>query len=141
MVEDWQITAIGGLFFWFRTDTAVLAGANALGLDDSSGWIAANSQMPEVMETLEAANVGMLRVELPWQAVELSPGAFSWTVEGEQGTTDFPALFNRLERHGVFTTGPEKNCSVAHPDTNRGRVHGPCNRQARPDGSGELREA
>ena len=89
------------LFVWFRTDASVLAGASALGMDDSSGWIAVNSQNPEVMDTLEAAQVSMLQVALPWDVVELSPGTFAWAVDRDDGYTDFNLLFNRLVKHGI----------------------------------------
>ncbi len=95
------LLAAAALFAWFRTDASVLAGASALGMDDSSGWIAVNSQNPEVMDTLEAAQVSMLQVALPWGAVELSPGAYAWSVNQDDGYTDFNLLFNRLVKHGV----------------------------------------
>ena len=95
------LLAAAALFVWFRTDANVLAGASALGMDDSSGWIAVNSQNPEVMDTLEAAQVSMLQVTLPWDSVELSPGTYAWAVERQDGYTDFNLLFNRLAKHGV----------------------------------------
>lgn len=95
------LLAAGALFVWFRTDASVLAGANALGMDDSSGWIAVTSQNPEVMDTLEAAQVSMLQVALPWEEVELSPGAYAWAVDRDGGYTDFNALFSRLTKRGV----------------------------------------
>jgi hypothetical protein len=93
--------AIGALFVWFRTDASVLAGASALGMDDSSGWTAANSHIPEVMDTLEAARAGMMQIALPWDSVELSPGAFTWSVETEEGLKDYNMLFSRMNRHGI----------------------------------------
>ena len=95
------LLAAAALLIWFRTDASVLAGASILGMDDSNGWTAMNSQNPEVMDTLEAAQVGMLQVELPWGAVELSPGAYAWSVNREGGYTDFNLLFDRLVKHGV----------------------------------------
>ena len=95
------LLAAAALFVWFRTDASVLAGASALGMDDSSGWIAANNQNPDVMDTLEAAQVSMLQVALPWDAVELSPGTYAWAVERQDGYSDFNLLFNRLVKHGV----------------------------------------
>ena len=95
------LLAATALFVWFRTDASVLAGASALGMDDSSGWIAANNQNPEVMDTLEAAQVSMLQITLPWDAVELSPGTYAWAVDRQDGYTDFNLLFNRLTKHGV----------------------------------------
>ena len=38
------LLAAGALFFWFRSDASVLAASSALGMDDSSGWLASNSQ-------------------------------------------------------------------------------------------------
>jgi len=95
------LLAAAALFVWFRTDASALAGASALGMDDRSGWVAVNSQNPEVMDTLEAAQVGMLQVALPWNKVELSPGTYAWAFEQGDGYTDFNLLFNRLEKHGV----------------------------------------
>jgi hypothetical protein len=95
------LLAAAALFVWFRTDASVLADASALGMDDSSGWIAVNSQNPEVMDTLEAAQVSMLQIALPWDTVELSPGAYVWAVSQNDGYTDFNLLFNRLVKHGV----------------------------------------
>ena len=95
------LLAAGGLFIWFRTDARVLAGAAALGMDDSSGWVAVNSQHPEVMDTMEAAQVHMLQVVLPWDEIELSPGAYAWAVDRDGGRTDFNVLFSRLEKHLV----------------------------------------
>ena len=95
------LLAAGALFVWFRTDASVLAGANALGMDDSSNWIAVNNQHPDVMDTLEAAQVSMLQVALPWGEVELSPGAYAWAVDRDGGYTDFNVLFSRLTKRGV----------------------------------------
>jgi len=95
------LTAAAGLFLWFRNDASVIAGAHPLGMNDSSGWIAANSHNPDVMDTLEAANTGVLRVKIPWEMVEKSPGAFSWQYESEYGNVDLSQLFSRLQRHGI----------------------------------------
>jgi len=95
------LSAAAGLFIWFRSDAGILAGTHPLGLDDSSGWIATNSHNPDVMDTLEAANSGMLRVEIPWAMVEKSPGAFSWQYESDAGNVDLVQLFRRLQRHGI----------------------------------------
>jgi hypothetical protein len=95
------LLAACGLFIWFRSDASVLAGATALGMDDNSNWTAVNSQHPEVMDTLEGAQVRMLQVGLPWDEVELSPGAYSWAIDREGGRTDFGALFSRLVKHGI----------------------------------------
>jgi len=95
------LAAAAGLFIWFRSDASVLAGAHPLGMDDSSGWLAANSHNPAVMNTLEAANTGMLRIEIPWDMVEKSPGAFTWQFESDNGTVNLMQLFSRLRRRGI----------------------------------------
>lgn len=95
------IAAAAGAFIWLGSGTGGLAGAHALGMDDSSRWIAANSQNPQVLDTLEAARTGMLRVEIPWDMVEKSPGAFAWTYESEYGLVDLGQLFSRLQRRGI----------------------------------------
>jgi hypothetical protein len=95
------LLAVGGLSFWFRNDASVLAGSTALGMDDSSHWIAVNSQNPEVMDTLEGAQVSMLQAVLPWDAVELSPGAYAWAIDREGGRTDFNVFFSRLNSRGI----------------------------------------
>lgn len=95
------LLAAAALFVWFRSDASVLAGASALGMDDSSGWIAVNSQNPEVLDTLEAAQVSMLQIDLPWDTVELSPGVYVWSVKQDEEYTDFDLLFSRLAKHGV----------------------------------------
>ena len=95
------LIAAAGLFIWFQGDASVLAGAHPLGMDDSSGWLAANSHNPVVMDTLEAANTGVLRIEIPWSMVEKSPGAFSWQFESENGTVNLVQLFSRLQRRGI----------------------------------------
>ncbi len=95
------LLAAAALFVWFRSDASVLAGASALGMDDSSSWIAVNSHNPEVMDTLEAAQVSMLQIDLPWDTVELSPGTYVWAAKQDNEYTDFNLLFSRLEKHGV----------------------------------------
>ncbi len=93
--------AVSALFIWFRSDAAVLAGSTALGMDDSSGWLTTNSQDSKAFDVLESVNVGMLRVELPWNEVELSPGAFIWSYQNDNGYMDYDQLFDRLERRGI----------------------------------------
>lgn len=93
--------AAGGLFTWFRTDASVLAGASALGMDDSSSWLAANSQDPKPFDLLEALDADMLRVNLPWDEVETAPGAFAWAYKNSTGYKDFAQLFARLEKRGI----------------------------------------
>ena len=93
--------AAGGLFTWFRTDASVLAGASALGMDDSSSWLASNSQDPKPFDLLEAVDAGMLRVDLPWEEVGTAPGAFAWAYKSSEGYKDFAQLFARLEKRGI----------------------------------------
>lgn len=93
--------AAGGLFTWFRTDASVLAGASALGLDDSSTWLASNSQDPKPFDLLEAVDAGMLRVDLPWEEVGTAPGAFAWAYKSSEGYKDFNQLFARLNKRGI----------------------------------------
>ncbi len=95
------LSAVAGLFIWFRSDASVAAGSHPLGMDDSSGWLAANSHNPAVLDTLEAANTGVLRIEIPWNMVEKSPGAFVWQFESDNGTVNLIQLFSRLRRHGI----------------------------------------
>ncbi len=95
------LLAAGALFMWFRSDASVLAGSSALGLDDSDGWLTGNSQDSKAFDVLEAMNTSMLRVELPWNEVELSPGAFAWAYQSESGYMDFDQLFSRLEKRGI----------------------------------------
>ena len=93
--------AAGGLFTWFRTDASVLAGAAALGMDDSSSWLASNSQDPKPFDLLEAVDAGMLRVDLPWEEVGTAPGAFAWAYKSSEGYKDFDQLFARLDKRGI----------------------------------------
>jgi len=95
------VLAAAALFVWLRSDASVLAGASVLGMDDSSGWVTAHSQDAKAFDLLETLNVSMLRVELPWNEVEISPGAFTWTYQSEAGYMDFDQLFNRLEKRGI----------------------------------------
>jgi hypothetical protein len=95
------LLAAGGLFTWFRTDASVLAGAAALGMDDSSAWLASNSQDPKPFDLLEAVDAGMLRVDLPWNEVETAPGAFVWAYKSNGGYKDFVQLFARLSKRGI----------------------------------------
>jgi len=95
------LLAAAALFVWLCADANALADTSTLGMDDSSGWIAMNSHNPEVMDTLEAAQVSMLQVAMPWEEVELSPGAYSWIVDRDGGHTDFNKLFKRLVKRGI----------------------------------------
>ena len=95
------IFGAGALLTWFKGGGDLLGSGGALGLDDSAGWTAANSHKPEVMDTLDAASVGMMRVELPWNAVELSPGVFAWEAETDDGYIDYHDLFNRMRQRGI----------------------------------------
>ena len=94
-------TAVAALFFWFRSDASVLAGSTALGIDDTGGWLAGNSQNSKAFDVLEAMNVNMLRIELPWDEVELTSGAFVWTYQNEKGYMDYDQLFNRLIKRDI----------------------------------------
>lgn len=95
------LLAAGRLFFWLRSDASVLAGAAALGMDDHSGFLAANSQNPNPFNQLEAANAGYVRVALPFNEVSAAPGVFAWSYQTEQGYVDFGQLFARLEKRGI----------------------------------------
>ncbi len=95
------LLAAGGLFTWFRTDASVLAGAAALGMDDSSAWLAENSQDPKPFDLLETVDAGMLRVDLPWNEVETASGVFAWAYKTEGGYKDYAQLFARLDRRGI----------------------------------------
>ena len=95
------LLAAGGLFTWFRTDASVLAGAAALGMDDSSAWLAANSQDPKPFDLLEAVDAGMLRVDLPWNEVVSAPGVFAWAYKSDEGYKDLAQLFSRLDKRGI----------------------------------------
>ncbi len=95
------LLAAGGLFIWFRADASVLVGSSALGMDDSSTWLAANSQDPKPFNLLEAADARILRIDLPWNEVESAPGAFAWAYKTDNGYKDFTQLFSRLEKRGI----------------------------------------
>jgi hypothetical protein len=95
------LLAAGGIFTWFGADASVLAGASSLGMDDSSSWLAANSQDPKPFDLLEAVNAGMLQVEMPWNEVNSAPGAFAWAYKSDRGYKDFAQLFSRLEKRSV----------------------------------------
>ena len=95
------LTAVSALFIWLRSDDTVLAGSTALGMDDSSGWLTANSQVSKAFDVLETIQVSMLRVELPWNEVELSPGVFVWSYQNDNGYMDYEQLFKRLERRNI----------------------------------------
>ncbi len=96
-----MLLAVGGLFFWFRSDASVLAASSALGMDDTSGWLAGNSQDSKAFDILESIDVNMLRVNIPWNEVERSSGAFSWSYQTNIGYVDFDQLFSRLEKRGI----------------------------------------
>jgi len=95
------LLAAGGLFIWFRSDASVLAASSALGMDDSSGWLASNSQDSKAFDVLESNNTNMLRVDMPWNQIERSSGAFSWSYQTDTGYVDFDQLFARLEKRGI----------------------------------------
>ncbi len=81
---------------------AVLAGGEAvMNLDDSSGWLTSHSEDTRSFDILETLGSSMLRVEMPWNEVEPSPGAFSWSYQNDAGYVDYAQLFNRLEKRGV----------------------------------------
>ena len=95
------LLAAGGLFFWFRSDASVLAASSALGMDDNSGWLASNSQDSKAFDVLESINTNMLRVDMPWNEIERSSGAFSWSYQTDTGYVDYDQLFARLEKRGI----------------------------------------
>ena len=95
------LLAAGGLFFWFRSDASVLAASSALGMDDTSGWLASNSQDSKAFDILESINTNMLRVDMPWNEIERSSGAFSWSYQTGAGYVDYDQLFARLEKRGI----------------------------------------
>ena len=95
------LLAAGGLFTWFRADASVLTGAAALGMDDSSTWLAANSQDSKPFDLLEAVDAGMLRVDLPWNEIESAPGVFAWAYKSDEGYKDFAQLLARLDKRGI----------------------------------------
>ena len=91
----------GGLVVWSRTGPAVLAVSTAVGLDDSAGYLASRMGDPRALDVVEASSAGMLRVPIPWDKVERSPGAFSWSYQDGQGNVEYPQFFSRLERRGI----------------------------------------
>jgi len=93
--------AVTAGFTWFQADSGVLTGSSVLGMDDSSGWLAGHSQDSKAFDLLETINTSMLRVDMPWNEVELSPGAFVWTYQNESGYMDYDQLFSRLEKRGI----------------------------------------
>jgi hypothetical protein len=105
------LMAAGGSFFWLRSDASVLAGAAAFGMDDASGFLAANSQNPAAFNLLESAQAGYVRVELPFQEVSPASGTYVWAYQGNNGYNDFNQLLEKLDRRGihpvvVFSGGP-----------------------------------
>lgn len=95
------LMAVGGSFFWLRSDASVLAGAAAFGLDDASGFLVANSQDPSVFNLLESAQAGYIRVELPFNEVSPTSGTYVWAYQGNNGYKDFNQLFEMLDRRGI----------------------------------------
>lgn len=95
------LMAAGGSFFWLRSDASVLAGAAAFGMDDVSGFLAANSQDPAVFNLLESAQTGYVRVELPFNEVSPASGSYVWAYQGKNGYLDFNQLFEKLDRRGI----------------------------------------
>ena len=93
--------ALGGLFVWLRSDASVLAGSTALGMDDIEGYLPAAAQNPAPFNLLEAANVDMVRVALPFNQVATAPGAFTWEFQSDAGHVDYGLLFDRLVRRGI----------------------------------------
>ena len=95
------LLAAGGLFLWLRSDASVLAGASALGMDDSANWLAAGSQDPAPFNLLESAQAGYVRVDLPFNKVAPAPGTFVWAYQDGSGYVDFGQLFDKLDRRGI----------------------------------------
>ena len=95
------VLVIAALLIWFRSDATVLASNTALGIDDTGAWLASNSQNSKAFDVLESMNTSMLRVELPWNEVEMSPGAFIWSYQSDSGYMDYDQLFQRLERRNI----------------------------------------
>jgi len=95
------LLAAAALLTWLRADAVVLSGGGMLGLEDSSGWLAANSQNPRVMDILEALEAGMLRVHLDWSATEPAADAYAWSFQSPEGLKDYDQLLSALERRGV----------------------------------------
>lgn len=95
------LLAAVALFAWFRSDASVLAASSALGMDDSNGWLASNSQDSKAFDILETMNVNMLRVDMPWNEIERSPGVYIWSYQNDSGYMDYDQLFTRLEKRGI----------------------------------------
>ena len=93
--------AITAAFFWFKSDGGILADTSPLGMDDSSGWLTGHSQDSKSFDVLETIHSGMLRVEMPWNKVEPSAGAFVWSFQSDTGYVDYKAIFSRLEKCGI----------------------------------------
>ena len=80
-------------FAWLQSDSGILGGSPALGMDDSANWLAGNSQDSKAFDVLETINAKMLRVEMPWNKVELTPGAYAWAYQDPSGVHGLrPAL-------------------------------------------------
>jgi len=95
------LVAITAAFFWFQSDSGILSASSALGMDDTSGWLTSHSQDSKAFDVLESINNGMLRVEMPWNEVEPSPGAYVWSYQTASGYMDYDQLFTRLEKRGI----------------------------------------
>ena len=93
--------AVTAAFFWFESDGGILADSSPLGLDDSNGWLTGHSQDSKSFDVLESIHSSMLRVEMPWNEVEPSAGAFVWSYQSETGFVDYKAIFSRLEKRGI----------------------------------------
>jgi hypothetical protein len=105
------LVVIAAVFFWFQSDNGPLSTSSVLGMDDSNGWLTAHSQDSRSFDVLETVNAHMLRVEIPWNEVEPSAGAYIWAYQSKSGYMDYDQLFARLEKRGiqpvvVLTGGP-----------------------------------
>jgi len=85
----------------FRGNAGLLGGEAVMGLDDGSGWLTSHSEDTRPFDILESLGSSMLRVEMPWNEVELSPGAFTWSYQSDTGYVNYAQLFNRLEKRGI----------------------------------------
>ncbi len=88
-------------FAWLQSDSGMLAGSSALGMDDSSKWLVSNSQDSQAFDVLESINAKMLRVDMPWNKVELTSGVYAWAYQDSSGYVDYDQLFTRLEKRGI----------------------------------------
>lgn len=86
---------------WLRPDAAMPGSGGALGMDDSSGWLSANLQSPKPFDVLEAAQVRLVRISLPWQEIEPAPDGFAWSYQSEAGFKDYDQLLALLDRRGM----------------------------------------